>query len=365
MRAFSYPVAFVNRAASLFTYGEQSIRLGALCFRFAKRHMAGERGIYRPPEWSKTIMDQIKGLHHVTSMARDAAENNAFFTNTLGLRRVKKTVNFDAPDVYHLYYADEAGTPGTVMTYFPFQNMGKGRPGTGEVGTTVFAVPEGTLPFWQDRLSAHRVSGMKTGEAFGQKRLAFEGPDGDGFALVETADDPRAPWTGNGVGADEAIRGFHSVSMRLQDPGATAELLKYMGYDEVEKSGNVRRFAVKGAGNGADFIDLETLPVVNFARQGAGSVHHVAFAVDDRDKQLEVRKALMETGFQVTPVIDRDYFYAIYFRTPGGVLFEIATNEPGFDRDEDTAHLGEALKLPRQHEHLRRYLEQHLQPLDK
>jgi glyoxalase family protein len=135
-----------------------------------------------------------------------------------------------------------------------------------------------------------------------------------------------------------------------------------MGYQEIDRSGTTRRLAVKG-GNGADVVDIETLPGAGFASLGAGSVHHLAFAVENREKQLEVRKALMDTGYQVTPVIDRDYFWAIYFRTPGGVLFEVATNEPGFDRDEDTAHLGEALKLPEQHRHLRPYLEQHLQPL--
>lgn len=309
------------------------------------------------------MLDQIKGLHHVTSLARDANENNAFFTHALGLRRVKKTVNFDAPDVYHLYYADEHGTPGSVMTYFPFPNAARGRPGTGEVGVTAFSVPEGTLPFWEERLAGQGVTGLKHSELFGEKRLSFEGPDGDGFVLVETRDDGRAPWTNGGVGDDEAIRGFHSVSMRLQDGGATAELLKFMNYEEIDKAGGVRRFAVRGDGNGADIVDLETLPMLSRARQGAGSVHHVAFAVENRTKQLEVRQALIETGYQVTPVIDRDYFWAIYFRTPGGVLFEVATNEPGFDRDEDTAHLGEALKLPRQHEHLRAYLEQHLEPI--
>ena len=309
------------------------------------------------------MLDQIKGLHHVTSLARDAAENNDFFTRKLGLRRVKKTVNFDAPDVYHLYYADEAGTPGTVMTYFPFPNAARGRPGTGEVGVTAFSVPEGTLAFWEQRLADQGVTGLKRSELFGEKRLSFDGPDGDGFVLVETRDDQREPWTGNGVSADEAIRGFHSVSMRLQDGGATAELMKFMNYEEIDKAGSVRRFAVKGDSNGADIVDVETLPVLGHARQGAGSVHHVAFAVENREKQLEVRKALVETGWQVTPVIDRDYFWAIYFRTPGGVLFEVATNEPGFDRDEDTKHLGEALKLPGQHEHLRPFLESHLQPI--
>ncbi|MCV0394079.1 MAG: VOC family protein [Rhizobiaceae bacterium] len=308
------------------------------------------------------MLEQIKGIHHVTSMATDAAQNNRFFTRTLGLRRVKKTVNFDAPDVYHLYYADEKGTPGTVMTYFPFPNIGKGRPGTGEVGTTVFSVPEGAIDWWKQHLLADGAGGLDEEQAFGERRLRFNGPDGDGFALVEDRDDDRAPWTRNGVAEDRAIRGFHSVSLRLKDGGATEELLKFMGYDKVDEKGAVRRFAVPG-GNGADFIDVETMPDVRPADLGAGSVHHIAFAVENREKQLEVRKALVDTGYQVTPVIDRDYFWAIYFRTPGGVLFEVATNEPGFDRDEDTAHLGEALKLPTQHAHLRPYLEKSLQPL--
>ena len=308
------------------------------------------------------MIDQIKGLHHVTSMARDARENNQFFTHKLGLRRVKKTVNFDAPDVYHLYYGDENGTPGSVMTYFPFPNIGKGRPGAGEVGTTVFAVPEGTLPYWEKQLVDQGVNGLSREISFGQDRLHFDGPDSDSFALVEVPGDDRAPWSEGGVPADEAIRGFHSASLRVRDGGATEDLLKYMGYETVDTSGNVRRLAIKD-GNGADTIDIETVPGANFADLGAGSVHHIAFAVENRAKQLEVRKALIDTGYHVTPVIDRDYFWAIYFRTPGGVLFEVATNEPGFDRDEDTANLGEALKLPTQHEHLRSYLEKHLQPL--
>jgi glyoxalase family protein len=308
------------------------------------------------------MLNQIKGLHHVTSMAADARTNNQFFTKVLGLRRVKKTVNFDAPDVYHLYYGDEVGTPGTVMTYFPFPNIGPGRPGTGEVGTTVFSVPQGSLGYWQDRLVKHGVTGLKTEETFGEKRLNFSGPDGDGFALVEVKDDIRAPWTENGVDADHAIRGFHSVAMRLRDEGGTAELLKYMGYEQLDRQNDTTRLIVPG-GNGAGVIDLETLPNINRGLQGAGSVHHVAFAVDNREKQLEVRKALIDTGYNVTPVIDRDYFWAIYFRTPGGVLFEVSTNEPGFQRDEDLKHLGEGLMLPSQHAHLRPYLESHLTPI--
>ncbi len=308
------------------------------------------------------MLKQIKGLHHVTSMAKDARQNNRFFTDTLGLRRVKQTVNFDAPDVYHLYYGDGAGTPGSVMTYFPFPDIGRGRPGTGEVGTTLFSVPEGSLPYWQARLTDAGADGLALETAFGENRLLFAGPDADSFALVEVKDDNRTPWTENGVREDVAIRGFHGATMRLQDDGATGELLKFMGYEPVDKADGVIRFGMPG-GNGADFVELETMPDVSRAQLGAGSVHHIAFAVDNREKQLEVRKALLDTGYQVTPVIDRDYFWAIYFRTPGGVLFEVATNEPGFDRDEDTAHLGAALKLPSQHEHLRAFLEGHLQPL--
>lgn len=308
------------------------------------------------------MLHQIKGLHHVTSLASSASRNNAFFTDILGLRRVKKTVNFDAPDVYHLYYGDEVGTPGSVMTYFPFPNAARGTPGTGEVGTTSFAVPKGSLKAWADRLSEQGLTNLLTDSRFGENRLLFKGPDGDAFALVESEDD-RAPWTGSGVSEEMAVRGFHSADMRLRDEGASAELLKFMGYEEIDRQDNVTRFAVPD-GNAANIIDIETLPGVGWAGQGAGSVHHIAFAVENRARQLEVREALMDTGYQVTPVIDRDYFWAIYFRTPGGVLFEVATNEPGFDVDEDTAHLGENLKLPSQHAHLRERLERYLEPIE-
>lgn len=308
------------------------------------------------------MIKDIKGLHHVTTMASDAQENNRFFTDVLGLRRVKKTVNFDDPSVYHLYYGDERGTPGTVMTYFPFSHMMTGRPGAGEVGETQFSVPKGSLAFWRDRLISQGVRGIQADTTFGVGRLRFAGPDGDGLALIETVDDARAPWLGDGISEDEAIRGFSGARFNLHDTAATEELLRFMGYERAGAEGGVTRFIIPG-GNGAATIDLVALPKTPFARQGAGSVHHIAFAVENREKQLEVRKALMDTGYQVTPVIDRDYFWAIYFRTPGGILFEIATNEPGFDRDEDTAHLGEALKLPTRYEPFRDKIEAGLEPL--
>ena len=308
------------------------------------------------------MLKQIKGLHHVTSMASSARSNNRFFTDTLGLRRVKKTVNFDQPSVYHLYYGDEVGTPGSVMTYFPFPGMAPGARGAGEVGTTNFSVPAGSLAFWEKRLSDLKVEGLKKGSAFGEERLYFKGPDGDDFALVETAGDARMPWVTDDVPQDMAIRGFHSGTLRVREVDALKELMGFMNYQTLETQDGTTRMVVDG-GNGAHVLDIEDTGSSGYADQGAGSVHHIAFAVEDRAAQLEVRKALVDTGYAVTPVIDRDYFWAIYFRTPGGILFEIATNEPGFDRDEDTAHLGEALKLPSQHEHLRNTLEQHLEPL--
>lgn len=307
------------------------------------------------------MLTQIKGLHHVTSMAADAQENNNFFTKLLGLRRVKKTVNFDAPDVYHLYYGDEVGTPGSVMTYFPFPHIVKGSRGTGEVSEIAFAVPTGSLGYWRERLGLAGAAGIDEVERFGEKRLRFLGPDGEGFALVEVANDARSPFAGP-VPTERGIHGFYGVTMHLRETAATTDLLKLMGYQEVDREGALTRLAIRN-GNGADVVDLEALPNAERAREGAGSVHHVAFAVETRAAQLEVRKALIDAGAHVTPVIDRDYFWAIYFRTPGGILFEIATNEPGFDRDEDRNHLGEALKLPAQHEHLRRHLEQTLAPI--
>lgn len=308
------------------------------------------------------MITQIQGLHHITALAADANRNNRFFTQTLGLRRVKQTVNFDEPSVYHLYYGDEIGTPGTAMTYFPFPRAARGTPGTGEVGETQFAVPGGALAFWADRLAELGTADPVADTLFGQPRLRFAGPDGESLALIERPDDPRVGWAGSGVPAESAIRGFAGARLRLQDSGATMELLEFMGYERGENDDQVTRFVMPN-GNGADTIDVDVRPGTAASRQGAGSVHHIAFAVADRSAQAEVRQALLETGYQVTPVIDRDYFWAVYFRTPGGVLFEIATNEPGFDRDEDRAHLGEALKLPDRYEPDREGIAARLEPI--
>lgn len=308
------------------------------------------------------MITQIKGLHHVTALASGPQQNNDFFTQILGLRRIKKTVNFDNPDVYHLYYGDEIGTPGGVMTYFPFPDKTRGRAGSGEVGRTVFSVPEGALAYWQARLEGLGLEGLETKRLFGEPQLLFQGPDGDSLALIEHPGHSRASWSGSDVRDEAAIRGFHSVTLNLHDPAATADLMQLMGYELVAQDGDDLRFSLPD-GNGAGIVDLHRLPSAEPARQGAGSVHHVAFAVSNRTDQLSVRQTLLDAGYKVTDVIDRNYFWAIYFQTPGGILFEVATDEPGFAHDEDIAHLGEALKLPEQHEHLRDRLEQSLPPI--
>lgn len=299
----------------------------------------------------------IQGLHHVTTMASRAAANDAFWRGALGLRRVKATVNFDAPEVYHLYFGDASGSPGTVMTSFPFGPGPRGRRGAGEATETAFAVPPGSLEAWEARLGGRLVA------RFDEARLVVEGPDGEGVALVETAD-AREPWTAT-VPGDMAVRGFHSVTLTLRDAQPTAELLALMGYREEGREegseGTVRRMRVDG--NGADVVDLVEGPAT-WAAPGAGSVHHVAFGVPDRAAQAAVRARLAEAGVQATPAIDRDYFWAIYFRSPGGVLFEVATAEPGFARDEAPDALGTALKLPARHERLRDRLRASLEPLE-
>lgn len=304
----------------------------------------------------------IQGIHHITSMAKDANRVDRFFKQVLGLRRVKQTVNFDAPDVYHLYYANSGAEPGSVMTYFPFPMIVPGARGSGEVSTSVFAVPEGSLAFWHDRLAARNVQGIKIEERFGTRWLRFAGSEGDSFALTEQVSDPRPAWDGADVPASAAIRGFNGASLLLSDEGATRELLESMGFQVIGREGGIVRLT-REAGNAAEIIDIEEDADAPQARQGAGSVHHIAFAVAKSDLAA-VRDSLSTMGFNVTPQIDRDYFMSLYFRTPGGVLFEIATNEPGFTRDEAMEHLGEELKLPQQHAHLRPYLENHLPPLE-
>ena len=316
-----------------------------------------------------TTTPAIAGLHHITAISGPPQRNLDFYAKVLGLRLVKKTVNFDDPSVYHLYYGDEAGTPGTVLTFFPWERMGRGRPGVGEASLTQFAVPAGSLPFWRTRLEANGALVSGPAERFGEESLLGEDPDGLKFALVVPADgDHRAPWTTalwttEAIDREVAIRGFHGVTLTLADPAPTAALLEgLLGYEALGQEAGTYRFAAPHARR-ARFVDIMVLPDGQRALQGRGSVHHIAFAVADRAAQMAVRERLVAAGYGVTPEIDRNYFYSIYFRSPGGVLFEIATAEPGFTVDEKVAELGHGLKLPSQHEPLRAEIERALPPL--
>ncbi len=309
----------------------------------------------------------VDGLHHVTSISGSAAATHAFHAGVLGQRLVKKTVNFDDPTTYHLYYGDETGRAGTVMTFFPWEGARTGRIGAGQVAITQFAVPKGALDLWERRLVGAGAPVRARERVFGEERLVTEDRDGLLYALVETDVAGRAPWTTEGIGEAAALRGFHGATLALADGAATARLLvDALGYRQTDEAalgetGRLLRF--EAATGRARVIDLHVDPAMPRGAEGAGTVHHIAFSVPDRAAQAEVRKALLAAGQAVTPAIDRQYFHAIYTRTPGGVLFEVATEEPGFATDEPVEALGTALKLPPQHEALRDRIEAVLPPL--
>ena len=310
------------------------------------------------------MSSQINGLHHVTAISGAPQRNLDFYARVLGLRFVKRTVNFDDPSVYHLYYGNETGAPGTAMTFFPWEHLPRARRGTGEVALTAFSVPAGSLDFWRERLSRLGVPHHEAEPKFGEQALALSDPDGLPLALL-AADEPdaRAPWATPEIGAEHAVRGFHGVTLALDVGAATAELLtEVMGYEHLASDDRVQRYAAP-QGATARYVDIVEAPNRAPAASGLGSVHHIAFAVADDDAQDHFRRRLISAGHRVTPRIDRTYFHSIYFRTPGGVLFEIATAGPGFTVDEPRATLGQELKLPPQHEHLRARLQQLLPPL--
>jgi glyoxalase family protein len=295
-----------------------------------------------------THMDiQPLGLHHVTAIATDPSRNVQFYADVLGLRLIKQTVNFDAPDTYHLYYGNESGTPGTVLTFFPWPGTPRGRRGAGQATTTAFSIPEGSLGYWSQRLEERgvEVTGRRTRSA--DEVLAFEDPDGLLLQLVaHPGTDPATPWDGSSVPGAHQIRGFHSVTLTQRSADATASmLLDLLGFALVEEDGDRLRFAVGDGGPGRQ-VDVV---VDRGAAQGlvaAGTVHHIAWRAPDDDAEASWRQQLVEEGVQVTPIIDRQYFHSIYFREPGGVLLEIATDAPGFDIDEPLLELGRRLRLP-------------------
>ena len=309
----------------------------------------------------------ILGLHHVTATVDEAQDDLDFCLDGLGLRLVKKTVNFDNHHVYHFYYGDERGTPGTIWTTFPYSGRGVpvGTKGAGQVTVTSFSVPIGAFEFWRVHLANRGVAVTDIEPRFGEPAIRFSDLSGLVFELVATRDDRRPPWIrpDDEFDAGAAIRGLHSVTMMIRDPAKTLELMTgLLGYEVVDRTERRIRLAVNGGGPGR-MIDVAHLPDVESARNGIGTVHHVAMAVPTASEQLRLREELIRYGCKVTEVRDRCYFTSIYFREPGGTLFEIATVQPGFTTDEDVAALGSALKLPPWEETNRAEIETALVPV--
>jgi glyoxalase family protein len=290
---------------------------------------------------------KIPGIHHLTAIAADPQRNVDFYTEILGLRLVKLTVNFDDPGTYHLYYGDERGRPGTILTFFPWTGAARGRRGTGQVAVTSFLVAGGALDYWEDRLARHGATTGPRERRFDEEALPFLDPDGMQIELVSgPGAGPSSAWEGSPVPLEYAIQGFHGVTLWENDPEPTMELLaRTMGFQPAGETGP--RFRFRGAGHGpGTVVDVVHLPKGQRGWSGAGTVHHVAWRTADDAQQLAWREELSATGIHVTPVMDRQYFHSIYFREPGGVLFEIATDPPGFLKDESLEALGTRLMLP-------------------
>jgi glyoxalase family protein len=287
------------------------------------------------------------GIHHVTAIAGDARRNFEFYTRTLGLRFVKKTVNFDDPGTYHLYYGDESGRPGTILTFFPWQHVAPGRAGVGQAQETAFRVPETAIGYWTHRLVEKGVSHQAPSRRFGRSVLTFKDPDGMGLALVGVPGADAEPgWIGGEVPAEHAIRGLEGVTLMLDDVVPTGSILTdVLGFRETGRDGSLVRYSADASLGGT--VDLRAAPGFLPGRMGAGSVHHVAFRAVDDSAQAEMVSRLLENhGLRTTEQKDRNYFRSVYFREPGGLLFEIATDAPGFAADEPVESLGQSLKLP-------------------
>jgi glyoxalase family protein len=290
----------------------------------------------------------MPGLHHVTAIAGDALRNFGFYTQELGLRFVKKTVNFDDPGTYHFYYGDEAGRPGTILTFFPWEGAAAGRRGVGETHQTSFRVPLQSLGYWTQRFTEKGIAYEALEKRFGESVLPFTDPDGMALALVGIAGAENEPgWSNGDVPAEHAIRGFHGVTLLLDDGTKTAAVLTdVFGYRKTGREGSVIRFKADGDALGG-VVDIYEAKGFLRGHQGAGSVHHIAFrATDDAAQSAMAQQLIEKHGLRPTEQRDRNYFRSIYFREPGGVLFEIATDIPGFAVDEPVAELGRNLKLP-------------------
>jgi glyoxalase family protein len=301
------------------------------------------------------------GIHHITAIVGHPQENVDFYAGVLGLRLVKQTVNFDDPETYHLYFGNEGGKPGSIITFFPWAGAGKGKIGGGQVGVTSYVVPKGAMEFWEKRLEKFNVSFSKS-ERFGEKYLTFDDPHGLHLEIVEREEGEPNTWNFGGVTSEVAIKGFGGATLLSTQPKETAELLEnVMGLEVVGEEADFIRF--RSTAEIGNVIDLNVFPVP-LGRMGVGTVHHIAWRASDDHDQLDWKEYVEGHGYGVTPVQDRNYFNAIYFREHGRILFEIATDPPGFAHDESVATMGEKLMLPEQYEPHREQLKQGLIPFE-
>lgn len=305
------------------------------------------------------MTQKTAGIHHITAFVSSAQDNVDFYAGVLGLRLVKKTINFDAPDVYHLYFGNEVGSPGTAITFFPFEGGRKGKVGGGQVGWTTFVVPEGALTFWEQRLAKFQIPFGRE-KRFDETYLRFRDKDGLQLEIVEREEGPPSKWSFGGVPADKAIKGFGGAVLYSIAPEKTMFVLQQvLGLEKVGAENGLVRF--RATGNLGNRIDINEEPM-GWGAGGSGTVHHIAWRAKDYDNHEHWRNRVTENGFHPTPIIDRQYFNAIYFREEGGNLFEIATDPPGFTRDEPFEALGEQLMLPDWFEPKRSQIEQGLAP---
>lgn len=308
---------------------------------------------------------RILGLHHITAIAGDAQQNYDFYTKTLGLRLVKKTVNFDDPRTYHFYFGDKIGTPGTILTFFPWPGARSGKNGVGMPTEIGYRIPEGSLDFWTKRLEDQGVKHSGSKEKFGEKQLKFEDPDGLNLSLIEENHQGQTSWETPEISSAEAIRGFHSVTLTLNQVGPTAAILTdIFGYAPEGTEGKRHRYRTDAVEHAA-LVDLLEKPDGLRGINAVGTNHHVAFRVKDEETLMNFREKILKRGHQITEKINRDYFFSLYFREPGGVLFEIATDSPGFATDETVENLGTGLRLPERYENARAEIEKILPKLQQ
>ena len=303
----------------------------------------------------------IQGLHHITAIADNAQRNHDFYTRVLGLRMVKKTVNFDDPYTYHFYFGNEMGEPGTILTFFPWEGVGRGKNGAGMATEITYHIDPQSMDFWIDRFKKLNISmGEKTAR-FGETVLPFADSDGLQLSLLSSsAPDDRKGWETPEIKSTEATKGFHSVTLTIRKIDKTAEVLTdILGYRFLSQEGNRYRFISPDISTAA-IIDILEEPETAFGRNSAGTNHHIAFRVANKEIQMAYHDKIAKKGLHITSQIDREYFFSLYFREPGGVLFEIATDNPGFTVDEPLDELGTHLKLPKQYEPIRKKIEETL-----